>query len=56
MVLPMRFTKVAFALVHLVENARVNAAMDKADADRDQSYVTSLIAADDESGVSAEVT
>ncbi len=38
-VLPMRFTKVAFALIHLAENARVNAAMDEADGDKDQSKV-----------------
>ena len=57
-VLPMKFTKVAFALVHLAENARVNAAMDEADADSSQIYVPleKLIAADDEPGGSAERT
>lgn len=35
-VLPFQYSKVALALVHLMENARVNAAMDEADRNPDQ--------------------
>ena len=39
MVLPFQYSKVAVALVHLMENARVNAAMDEADRNPDQTFV-----------------
>lgn len=56
-VLPIRFTKVAFALVHLAENARVNSAMDESDGDEDQSTVRiqDLIAEDEASDSGAAV-
>jgi len=38
MVLPFQYSKVALALVHLMENARVNAAMDEADRNPDQTF------------------
>lgn len=37
-VLPLQYTKVAVALVHLAENARVNDAMDEADRNPDRSF------------------
>ena len=37
MVLPFQYSKVALALMHLMENANVNAAMDEADQNPDQS-------------------
>ena len=37
-ILPIKYSKVAVALVHLMENARVNAAMDEADRNPDQTF------------------
>ena len=47
MVLPFEYSKVALTLVHLMENARVNAAMDEADRNPDRTLhdLEDLIAA-----------
>lgn len=52
MVLPFEYSKVALTLVHLMENARVNAAMDEADRNPDQTVydLEDLIAERETSG------
>lgn len=57
-VLPVHFSKVAVALVHLAENARVNAAMDEEDRNADKSVISleDLLSEDNNRGASQAMT